>query len=264
LVIKGEHLAGETVRALRDFHGCPVINFYPDDPFSQMRGNRMSYGAASVLPAYDACFTFARHLVPAIRSTGASRVHYLPFARDPEIHAPPEVPQQQRFDLVFAGNLDAERVRWLEPLVRFKLAIFGEHTRRAVPRESPLAQAQFYPAAYEGGLAHALALGRISLNIMREQNAGSHNMRSYESPACGAFTLSQRTSELMELFREGEEVAGFGSREELVDQVEKWLGNPGARRKIAEAGFRRVEHDTYDTRAAEMLRLVQVGSYSTV
>ena len=253
LVVKGEQLSAETVQALRRGTGAPVVNFYPDDPFSEVRSNRLAHGTG-VLAAYDACFTFARHLIPAYREAGAGRVFYLPFARDPEQHAPVAVAGEPEFEVVFAGNLDEERVRWLEPLAGFRLAVFGEHTERALPRGSALRAATFLPAAYGAGLARALARGAVSLNVMRLQNARSHNMRTFESPACGAFTLSQRTPELVELFREGEEVACFGSEAELVEQVRYWLARPEERRRVAEAGFRRVEHDTYAVRAREILR----------
>lgn len=253
LVVKGENLSADTVHALRRGTGAPVVSFYPDDPFSELRSNRLAHGV-EVLAAYDACFTFARHLVPEYQRVGAARTFHLPFARDPEQHAPAAPAGEPEFEVVFVGNLDAERVRWLEPLAGFRLAVFGEHTLRALPRGSALRGATFLPAFYGPELARALARGAISLNVMRLQNAGSHNMRSFESPACGAFTLSQRTPELVELFREGEEIACFGCEEEMVAQVRHWLERPAERRRVAEAGFRRVEHDTYAVRAAEILR----------
>jgi hypothetical protein len=41
----------------------------------------------------------------------------------------------------------------------------------------------------------------ISINVMRPRNLAGQQ-RSFESPACGAFTLSQRITELSELFSE--------------------------------------------------------------
>ena len=88
---------------------------------------------------------------------------------------------------------------------------------------------------------------------MRPQNAGSHNMRSFESPACGAFTLSQRTPELAALFAEDEEIVCFDGTEELRDAVARWLSDASGRAKIAGAGYERVRDDTYVRRASMML-----------
>jgi spore maturation protein CgeB len=259
LVIKGHRLSPGTVDRIRESSGGPVMNFYPDDPFSTERSNRLAYGP-DVLAAYDACFTFARHLMDAYERAGADSVHYLPFARDAAVHAPPPDPTSPSFDVVFVGNLDADRVRYLDALARdYRVAVFGERTMTVVPRGSALARATFAPAAYGADLPRALACGAISLNVMRPQNAGSHNMRSFESPACGAFTLSQRTPELTELFAEGTEFVGFDNVDELREQVARWLGDAAGRAAIAAAGFERVRDDTYTRRAAVLLERAGLG-----
>ena len=253
LVIKGHRLSAVTVDRIREASGAPVVNFYPDDPFSRQRSNRLAYGP-NVLAAYDACFTFARHLMPDYERVGAPAVHYLPFARDPAMHAPLPQPNAPAFDVVFVGNLDADRVTYLDALAQtYRIAVFGERTSVTVPRQSALARATFAPAAYGADLPRALACGAISLNVMRPQNAHSHNMRSFESPACGAFTLSQRTPELSELFADDEEIVCFSTADELREAVARWLPDLHGRERIARAGFARVRDETYARRACVIL-----------
>ena len=255
-VIKGHRLTAATVDAIRTSTGAPVVNFYPDDPFSHERSNRLVHGP-NVLAAYDACFTFARHLTPRYERAGARAVHYLPFARDPELHSPVADASPPAFDVVFIGNLDEDRVRFLDALAGdYRVAVFGERTAAVVSRSRPLARATFGPAAYGVNLARALATGAISINVMRRQNLGSHNMRSFESPACGAFTLSQRTPELTDLFAEGEEIVCFETVEELREAVARWRNNERGRATIARAGFERVRNDTYARRASTILERV--------
>ena len=260
LVIKGHRLSANTVDLIRKSTGGSVVNFYPDDPFSKERSNRLAYGP-NVLGAYDACFTFARHLIPEYERAGAEQVQYLPFARDPTLHAPVASAATPAFDIVFVGNLDPDRVRLLDALARdYRVAVFGERTTAVVPRGSALARATFAPAAYGDDLARALACGAISLNVMRPQNSRSHNMRSFESPACAAFTLSQRTPELSELFIEGEHVVCFSEVDELRDAVARGLPDARARSAIAGAGFARVRDDTYARRASTMLQVVGLAA----
>ena len=259
VVLKGHRLSTNTIGALRESVGAPVVNFYPDDPFARERSNRLVYGS-DVLAAYDACFTFARHLMPAYEEAGARAVHYLPFARDPELHTPPTTRPSPKYDVVFVGNLDDERIAWLDAIARRRsVAVFGERTKAIVPKRSALAKATFGPAAYGSALAQTLSLGAISLNVMRPQNASSHNMRSFESPACGAFTLSQRTPELTTLFADGEEIVCVDSVAEVCDAVDRMLGDATAREAIALAGFERVRDDTYARRASALLELSGVG-----
>ena len=253
LVLKGHRLSPAAIAGLREAADAPVINFFPDDPFSEERSNRLAFGT-DVLAAYDVCYTFARHLMPAYERAGVLGVHYLPFARDPELHAPVSSAITPEFDVVFVGNLDQDRVRCLDALAaHHRVAVFGERTTVTVPRGSALSRATFGPAAYGADLTRTLARGAISLNVMRPQNAGSHNMRSFESPACGAFTLSQRTPELAALFAEDEEIVCFDGTDELRDAVARWLSDASGRAKIAQAGYERVRDDTYVRRASTML-----------
>ena len=253
LVLKGHRLSDVTVGRLREVADAPVVNFYPDDPFSQERSNRLAFGT-DVLAAYDACFTFARHLMADYERAGAQTVHYLPFARDPGLHAPVGASVTPELDVVFVGNLDDDRVRYLDALaMHHRVGVFGERPAVTVPRGSALARATFGPAAYGPALARTLALGAISLNVMRRQNARSHNMRSFESPACGAFTLSQRTPELSTLFAEGDEVACFETTDELREAAARWLADARARATVAQAGYERVRDDTYARRAWTLL-----------
>ena len=260
LVLKGERIDPVTIEVLRETSKAPWVNFYPDDPFSEARSNRLAFGPAT-LRAYDLCLTFARHLIPKYRSARVERVDWLPFARDPDQHSPVAHPAPPEFDAVFVGNLDAARVAWLEPIAReLRLAVFGEYTLRAVPLGSPVRRATFFPAAYGRDLAPALMRGSISLNVMRDQNRHSHNMRSYESLACGAFTLSQHTPELETMFRRDEEVVYAENPEAMLASAQRWLADPSGRARIARAGFARVENDTYQRRAVEILRMIVPGA----
>jgi spore maturation protein CgeB len=259
-VIKGHRLSPATVDAIRESTGALVVNFYPDDPFSNERSNRLAYGP-NVLAAYDACFTFARHLIPSYELAGAQALHYLPFARDPQLHSPVAEPSPAAFDVVFVGNLDDDRVTFLDALAsEYRVAVFGERTTATVSPSRALARATFGPAAYGPDLARALASGAISINVMRPQNLRSHNMRSFESPACGAFTLSQRTPELSELFGEGDEIVCFETVDELREAVARWRGDAQGRASIARAGFERVRNDTYARRATTVLERVGLAA----
>ncbi len=262
VVLKGQFVLPETVDTIRRATGAVVVNYYPDDPFEADASMGLT-GGPSVLRAYDRCYTFAQHLVEEYRRHGVTDVEWMPFARDIDQHSFVPAIEPPEFDAVFVGNLDSERVRWLEAVAaRHRVGIFGEHTLAAVPAASPLRRATFLPAAYEAELGKALARGAVSLNVMRLQNRFSHNMRSYESLACGAFTISQWTPELERMFRDGEEVVFAKSPEEMAALVGAWLPRRERRRAVAAAGFARVADDTYDARARTMLDYVGASGVS--
>jgi spore maturation protein CgeB len=58
--------------------------------------------------------------------------------------------------------------------------------------------------------------------------------------------LAERTDDLLQLFKEDEEAVYFSSADELVQKVKWLLENPEMRRRIADAGLRRVWADHHD------------------
>ena len=67
--------------------------------------------------------------------------------------------------------------------------------------------------------------------------------------------LHERNFEVLELYREGEEIECFDSAEELAEKIEYYLADPAEREQIARAGYARcVPAYSYDNRMAELLR----------
>src|SRR5205823_9111217 len=81
---------------------------------------------------------------------------------------------------------------------------------------------------YGSQYAKAARAARICLGIMSGKVEGvtqgdETTTRSFEIPACGGFMLHERTSEILELYEEGREVACFGSAEELAFKIDHYL-----------------------------------------
>src|SRR3989338_8142726 len=106
--------------------GKKIFNFYTDDPFEKKNSSQWVHRS---FPMYDVFFTFARHLIPRLIEAGCQKVEYLPFARDPELHAPwpnGEGLSPYACDVCFIGNIDEARLHWLRHLKRVDLKIWGE------------------------------------------------------------------------------------------------------------------------------------------
>ena len=65
--------------------------------------------------------------------------------------------------------------------------------------------------------------------------------RAFEVPGSGGFLLTERVPHLDDYFDIGQEIAAFGSTEELIEQAKHWLAHPQERAAVAEAGYRRVQ-----------------------
>jgi spore maturation protein CgeB len=96
----------------------------------------------------------------------------------------------------------------------------------------------------------------VSLNLLRSQNAGAHNMRTFEIPAMGGVMLTTRSEEQQELFPDGDAALMFSNPDELRSGVERLLADSQLRQRLRIEGVRRAAAHTYDARAAKLLELI--------
>lgn len=243
VVLKGTLIFPETLAALREkLRSAAFLNFNYDDFFSRSPGNVFP-GLERVLPLYDAFFPSKSANVPELLSRGARAVHYLPIGYDPCLHHPvvPTLEERARFgtEVVFAGTFTPEREKYLRELNGVSLGIWGGHwDRRRVSRG--LRGAVRNGILCDTDLSRLFGSGKIALNFFRPENRDTHNQRTFEIPAAGAFMLSERSSELGDFFREDREFAGFSSPGELAEKIRYYLQAGQERSRVAAAGLLRL------------------------
>ena len=235
-----------------------------DNPIiAYSRGGNRPWVTASI-PLFDLYVTYNRQLIGPLQQAGARRVLRLPFAWDPELHPAiePEPADRARYgcDVIFVGNGDACRERWLVGIVqaaqglKWNVAIYGSWRT---------ARSQAVQAVVRGGALYGVEMvkatrcAKVSLNILREQNDGSHNMRTFEVPGCGGFLVSQRSPEQQEFFPEAEAAVYFSDAREAVEKISALLGAESRRRQLRECAWAIVQQHTYVDRAWELLEVVR-------
>jgi hypothetical protein len=251
-------VAESTLRQLKIRTKAVLINYATDDPFNRRAWPRR---VAATIRFYDLFACTKRAITNDVQAAGCRRVAFVPFGYEPSLHFPDRFlsdGESERFssDVVFVGMADGDRYPYFEALVRaipnLRLHLYGA----CWDRNRALAQ-------YHRGLALgrdfrlALAGAKIAPCLVRRQNRDGHCMRTFEVPACGAFMLAERTSEHLEYFREGEEVAYFTSPAELVDKVRYYLIHENERQRMAEGAYRRITtgSHTYAHRLRQILEL---------
>jgi spore maturation protein CgeB len=261
-LLKSENISFKTLRSVKNSKPVELMIFYPDSPFSFWNGNSNSDVVRS-MSLYDNFAIWSKELIPAIKSAGCKNVTYFPFAFDDEIFfTGAQVAKSEcslySEDIMFAGTWDKEREKKLIELVRrfpdINLAIWGGLWHENLSPKSILNHFVKGQSISTGGMARAFKCSKIVLNFLRPQNANSHNMRTFEVPASGAFMLTERSHEQAEqIFREGESVECFSGSDELVKKIKYFLQNNNEREKIAKAGSEVAKNFTLERFIARML-----------
>ncbi len=268
LIIKCDDLHASVYPLLRRAAGAPLVAFHPDDPFNQgtlVRPGPANRRAVDQLRAVDLYLVWSHALVDKCRAHGARRVGYLPFACDPQLHPRVDaLSDAQRAelgaDLVFIGNWDKERERWLGPVAAapdIDLAIWGNEYWSSRCRDDNVRRAWRGRPLVGDEQGAVVRAAKLNLNILRLQNKDATNMRTFEVPVMGGCMLHERSAELGEFFAVGEACEDFGDPEELVAKVRALKGADARREAMAEAAYQRAQSHTYAHRAEQILTLAR-------
>lgn len=104
----------------------------------------------------------------------------------------------------------------------------------------------FYPAT------------RINFNCTSQQMKGAVNQRVFDVPVCGGFLLTDYRRQMEQLFELDQEMITYNEVEEIPDLVRYYLAHDQERKKIIQAGRKRIlaEH-TYDQRLISLTQTMR-------
>jgi hypothetical protein len=262
--VKCTFLHPETVRQIRKITGAPLVNYYPDNPYigvhwmprtpSAQRGDLIE-----VFRQYSAVFMWERSLLERLRRDRVA-AEYLPFAVDPELFHPQAVSPPlscsacgSQHAVVFVGTYTRARYQEITSIRRHPVAIWGD----SWPAQAKLGpRHRLHPPIYGNGLSRIHASAEVSLNVLNAESLQGHNMRSFEVPASGGVMLARYTAAQDELFPENEAAAYYRSPDEIDAKLDLLLGDAALRARIRANAARLAAMQTYENRAAQVLRYV--------
>lgn len=179
-----------------------------------------------------------------LRAAGLQNVRYAPlWAFDPRVHR--RMPGVERdLDVVMIGslnyNVQRERSRWVARVAKLS----GKHT-------ICITSGVF-------GDDYTRLLNRAKI-VFNRSIRGEINMRAYEAPACGALLFYERTNrEIGDLFTDRADCVLYGE-DDLEELLEYYLAPEHAeeRERIAEAGWRKVQAQSYAHHAAQIAATIE-------
>lgn len=244
-VIKGKRVSANSLERLRtQLSQTKIVCFNPDSPWDP---SNTSTEIIKAIPIYHTFFIWSKDLVERLKIDGAEKACYLPFAFDPKLHYPVNEEREIQFDLTFVGTYSKEREGILRQLSSLKIGIWGNGWG-----QSNIAGVQSQ-AVYGIEAVRAMNRGLCSLNILRPQNNGSHNMRTFEIPATKNVMITTRSEEQEEFFDEGISMLCYSAIGEIIENVEKLKTEPSLRTSLAEEGYNAVQPHTYYSRAKQVI-----------
>lgn len=206
VVVKGPFVDAALVDRLRARAGGPVVCWNPDSPLDGAISNRGA-GMPAAVSAYDAYITWSDDLADRLSSI-ARRVIVVPFAWDPHLHQPTEGRGVATGRVVFVGSWTRDRERNVAALRAYEPLVFGNGWTRVRGIE-------VRPAVTDLAFAAVVGEARWNLNFLRPQNATSHNMRTFEIPACRGSQLAQWSPDHERFLGDLPSVALFRTADEL-------------------------------------------------
>jgi hypothetical protein len=205
LVMKGAFIDSHLIDYLRTRFDSPVVCWNPDSPFDGAISNRGA-GIHSAIPAYDAYITWAHdvaeQLLPIVR------VIVIPFAWDPELMPP--TPGVAAGRIVFIGTGSKERCDRLAGLAYLRPLIFGTQW----PAMDGL---EIRPPVRGLSLCRIVGEAKWNLNLLRPQNARSHNMRTFELVGAGGTQVAPYTDDHQRFLGSDSQTVLFRTSREIED-----------------------------------------------
>ena len=242
-VNQGEFLGPVTLQLLRRL-GAPIVNYMNDNPFTDRDGRRfVNYRRA--LPYYDLVVAVRNETASQAARFGARRVKRVWMTADEVAHRPRELDHdlQARYSsqVAFIGTWMPERGPFLAELVHqgVPLSLWGDRWQKAA--EWPIIAPHWRGPGLHNEDAYAAVIqsAEICLGLLSKGNRDSHTTRSIEIPALGGLLCAERTSEHLELYKEGVEAVFWQDATECAAICNYLLSHQPLRHQIAARGHER-------------------------
>lgn len=241
----GELFGPQLIQQLKLLN-CKIVLYNHDDPTGIRDGNRF-YLLQKAIPYYDLCVVVREENVNEFKNLGAQKVLKVFRSYDEIMHKPfnslSDIPDIFKSEVAFIGTWMRHEKRdvFLLHLINsgVPISIWGSRWKKS-PYWKKLEPN--YRGSNLGGRDYVAAIqgAKICLGFLSKGNRDLHTTRTMEIPYAGGLFCAERTTEHLELYKEGEEAVFWNDAEECAQVCMKLLNDDVLRNNIKQAGMERV------------------------
>lgn len=257
IVFKGAFLSTSALMHAKKLSPNSIwVNINPDDPFNIATPGSTNNHIVNSIPIFDIYAIWNKNLIGRLGAGGCRKVIYLPFGYNSDLHYPAESKDESLRNVIsFVGCWDKNREQILTKLADFPLAIFGDFWDRVSPR-SPLLPFIHPYNIYGARLRSVMSSSRASINILRPQNYGAHNMRTFEIPAMGGLMITTKSNEQESFFPSFRASLSYSNADDLRYMLRIISTNEVFSESIRHEGYSLREGHSYVDRARYLLSMI--------
>ena len=244
-IFKGMEILPATLDKLRkDFK---IANYNPDHPFIISSKGSGNNNVTQSVRKYNLHFCYHNELQKKIESEYGIHTTFLPFAyEEADITYIDQAEIEEKNRVCFQANPDNYRISKVNLLTQngFEVDVYGHGWHKTNLANN--SKVRIFPIATRAEFWRLNQEYRVQLNLFREYNFGSHNMRTFEIPAVGGIQVAPYSDEQASFFEDGKEIFFFKNDEEMIAQIHKLLNidksealtiRNAARKRSLESGY---------------------------
>ncbi len=249
IFIKGLYINQNFLKKIRILNkNLKLVNIYPDNPLNIKDQNISNKNILNSIELFDYFCIWSKSIIKKIKKIKNNKnIIYLPFGYDEFFHIKGKKNNKYSQTINFIGSYDQQREKILKSIKKKELLIAGNGWKNINNLGKPI---------FENELNSIIYSSLISINILREQNKGSHNMRTFEIPAMGGLMLTTRSKEQNLFFKEYKDCLMYNSKRELNQKIEYIIKNKKKLNTMRKNAFKKSKKHTYTKRSIYLLNKI--------
>jgi spore maturation protein CgeB len=235
-IFKGMEIFPETLRWAKS-KGIKLANYNPDNPFIFSGKGSGNKNVTESIGLFDLHFTYNLEVKKEIEERYKIPVSWLPFGFEVEDELYNSYKDQEEIlKVCFLGNPDKARAGFIQQMAEsgLKIDIYGNFWNKFITHPN----VTIFQPVYAAEFWKVLHKYRVQLNLMREHNLDSHNMRTFEVPGTSGILLAPATKEHLLFFEDNKEAFFYSDLKEAVIKAEHLLNMPKDKAKLIRASAR--------------------------